>query len=286
MRANDFDIARKYEMVLPIAFETQPFLIVDHRFFKDGIVARGRKHLAGIERKFALADGRRLAAEDRHRVWPRIGNLRTRRQRAPDRGGGPARRRLVVGVDTGDIDRRLEIGQQEEELAFFQIELVGDKKPIRLRRTAVELAAQLAEFFADSDLVVAQEFLPTTFDWRIGVLDKKPLYACKYFMAQGHWQIIRQECDGRGRYGRSETLPVELAPKQAVRVALAAANLIGDGLYGVDVKESDGKFYVIEVNDNPNLDAGFEDAILKDELYRRIMQVFLERIERRKSRFD
>ncbi len=146
-----------------------------------------------------------------------------------------------------------------------------------------ELKARLAEFFDDSDLVVAQEFLPTTFDWRIGVLDRQPLYACKYYMAQGHWQIIHQDREGRGRYGRSETLPSELAPRRAVQAALKAANLIGDGLYGVDVKQSDGKFYVIEVNDNPNLDAKYEDAILKDELYRRIMAVFLKRIEQRKA---
>ncbi len=146
-----------------------------------------------------------------------------------------------------------------------------------------ELAAKLAEFFAESDLVVAQEFLPTTFDWRIGILDRVPLYACKYYMAQGHWQIVRQDRLGQRRYGKSESLPVELAPRQAVRIALKAANLIGDGLYGVDVKQSNGGFYVIEVNDNPNIDAGHEDAILKDELYRRIMSLFLKRIEQRKA---
>ncbi|MCA9260338.1 MAG: RimK family protein, partial [Planctomycetales bacterium] len=115
-----------------------------------------------------------------------------------------------------------------------------------------EWEAQLATFFEDSDLIVAQEYLPTTFDWRIGVLDRQPLYACKYFMARGHWQIIRQECAGPGRYGKSETLPVELAPRRALQAAVKAANLIGDGLYGVDVKESNGRFCVIEVNDNPN----------------------------------
>jgi glutathione synthase/RimK-type ligase-like ATP-grasp enzyme len=76
---------------------------------------------------------------------------------------------------------------------------------------------------------------------------------------------------------------VELAPRRAVGVALKAANLIGDGLYGVDVKESNKKFYVIEVNDNPNVDVGVEDAILRDELYNRIMEVFLDRIERSKA---
>jgi len=146
-----------------------------------------------------------------------------------------------------------------------------------------ELGRKLAEFFAESDLIVAQEFLPTTFDWRIGIVNRQPLYACKYFMAKGHWQIIRPDRLGPDRYGRSETLPVELAPRRAVQAALRAANLIGDGLYGVDVKESNGKFYVIEVNDNPNIDSKFEDAVLKDDLYRRIMGVFLQRIERRKA---
>ncbi len=146
-----------------------------------------------------------------------------------------------------------------------------------------EMRARLEEFFAESELVVAQQFLPTTFDWRIGILDRQPLYAAKYFMAPKHWQIIRHDRADHGRYGKAETLPVELAPRRAVQTALKAANLIGDGLYGVDVKQSNGNFYVIEVNDNPSLESGYEDTILKDELYRRIMSVFLRRIEQRKA---
>jgi hypothetical protein len=37
----------------------------------------------------------------------------------------------------------------------------------------------------------------------------------------------------------------------------------------------------MEVNDNPNIDAGYEDAVLKDELYARILRSFVERIEAR-----
>ncbi len=96
---------------------------------------------------------------------------------------------------------------------------------------------------------------------------------------------VQRQRTGRVRYGKLETIPVELAPHKAVKLALKATDLIGDGLYGVDVKESDGKFYIIEVNDNPNIDAGCEDAILKDELYRRIMNVFVRRIEARKAMF-
>lgn len=147
-----------------------------------------------------------------------------------------------------------------------------------------DLEEKIKNALNESDLVVAQEFLPTTFDWRIGIFDRRPLFACKYFMAPNHWQIIHRDGTGKRQYGRYETLPVEMAPKSAVRAALRAANLIGDGLYGVDVKQSGKDFYVIEVNDNPNIDAGVEDEILGEELYRRIMDVFLHRIEQRKAR--
>ena len=48
------------------------------------------------------------------------------------------------------------------------------------------------------------------------------------------------------------------------------------------MKEVDGKFYVIEINDNPNIDAGIEDKILKDRLYEIIMEVFLNKIKSEK----
>src|SRR5690606_19412838 len=132
----------------------------------------------------------------------------------------------------------------------------------------LQLKDQLTRLLDESDLVVAQEFLPTTFDWRIGVLDGRPLFACKYHMAPKHWQIIKQDTDEPNRYGRVVTIPVEVAPRRVVGVALKAANLIGNGLYGVDVKQSGNQFYVIEVNDNPTIDSGLEDSILRDELYR------------------
>ena len=149
---------------------------------------------------------------------------------------------------------------------------------------AEELQQQLALFFSDSELVIAQEYMRTDFDWRIGVLDQRPLFACKYHMARGHWQIARHSTSGaKPKFGKCETMPVELAPRKAVSIAVKAANLIGNGLYGVDVKELAGKFFVIEVNDNPNLDSSVEDAILRDDLYRRIIESFVRRLENRKN---
>jgi glutathione synthase/RimK-type ligase-like ATP-grasp enzyme len=149
--------------------------------------------------------------------------------------------------------------------------------------TEEEAGREAARFLAASDLVLAQPFLPTPFDWRVGILDRKPLYVCKYHMAPRHWQIIRHDGRGKRREGRVETLAVEDAPPRVVRTALRAANLIGDGFYGVDLKQAGNRVYVIEVNDNPSIDAGYEDACLGDALYRRVMEVFLARLLARKG---
>ena len=63
--------------------------------------------------------------------------------------------------------------------------------------------------------------------------------------------------------------------------ALKAANLIGDGLYGVDVKQVGNKAYVIEINDNPSLDHDIEDRFLGDLLYEKVMLEFLRRLQQR-----
>jgi glutathione synthase/RimK-type ligase-like ATP-grasp enzyme len=142
-----------------------------------------------------------------------------------------------------------------------------------------ELAASLDSFFETSELVVAQEYVHSEFDWRIGVLDCQPLWACRYHMARGHWQIQRVADGGGRKYGRVEAVALADAPSGAVAVAVKAANLIGDGLYGVDVKQVGDRFLVMEVNDNPNLEAGYEDGVLKDELYTEVMKSFLRRLE-------
>jgi glutathione synthase/RimK-type ligase-like ATP-grasp enzyme len=135
--------------------------------------------------------------------------------------------------------------------------------------------------FKKSDLVVAQQWLPTAFDWRVGVYDRRPLYVCKYFMAPGHWQIVKRE-SGRTLEGSTQALSVGEAPEIVVRTAVRAANLIGDGLYGVDLKQDGRQCYVMEVNDNPNLDAHNEDGVLKEALYREVMGVFMRRIQERR----
>lgn len=140
-----------------------------------------------------------------------------------------------------------------------------------------------ASMFEKSDLLIAQEFLPTPFDWRVGVIENQVIYVCKYFMATKHWQIVNWGAKKEtSRDGDVESIPVDQAPSGLLKTALKATSLIGTGLYGVDMKEVDGKFYVIEINDNPNIDAGLEDRILKDKLYTIIMEVLLNKVKQEK----
>jgi glutathione synthase/RimK-type ligase-like ATP-grasp enzyme len=147
---------------------------------------------------------------------------------------------------------------------------------------AGDFATSVQRLLERSDLVIAQEFLPTEFDWRVGVLDGRALYVCKYYMAGGHWQIIHRDSTGRMREGEAETLAVDEAPAAVVRLALRVTRLIGDGLYGVDIKQVGRRLYVIEVNDNPSIDGGVEDKVVGDALYESIMQSIMRRIEAQK----
>jgi glutathione synthase/RimK-type ligase-like ATP-grasp enzyme len=147
--------------------------------------------------------------------------------------------------------------------------------------TPEDFKAQTDRLFKVSDLLIAQAYMPSDFDWRVGVLDREPLYCCKYFMARGHWQIRDKSKQGDDALGEFETWPLSACPPDVLKGAIRVANLVGDGLYGVDMKELSGKANVIEINDNPNIDSGVEDEILGEELYLRVMRVFMKRLESR-----
>lgn len=148
------------------------------------------------------------------------------------------------------------------------------------RAELLEIAQRL---FKDSELILAQEYLYTDFDWRVGILNRTPIFVCQYFMSKKHWQIVNHGPGGRITEGAWKAWRVGEAPNEVVTAALNAANLIGDGLYGVDVKQNEDGVYVIEVNDNPNIEAGVEDAHLKDELYNLIIRDFVRRLDSRRS---
>jgi len=128
-----------------------------------------------------------------------------------------------------------------------------------------------ARFFRKSDVLAVQKFMPTAFDWRVGVLGGKVLYVCKYMIPKGKW---KHGAKLRGKptfiWGRTVSLKTENAPTELKDLALKACSVIGHGLYGVDIKEANGNYVVVEVNDNPSIYAGYEDLRNKD-LYGKII---------------
>ena len=170
----------------------------------------------------------------------------------------------------------------EEQLGYPMVLKIPDgcfSRGMFKAETRQQVKEAAAKLFANSRLILAQEFMYTAYDWRIGILNGKPLYACQYKASRGHWQIVNHKEDGRVISGGFQTMAVDDAPKHVVNLATQAADLIGNSLYGVDLKENDQGVFVIEINDNPNIDHGIEDKVLKGELYTEIMREFIRRIE-------
>ncbi len=145
----------------------------------------------------------------------------------------------------------------------------------------VEMATSPTEFerigrryLHRADRIVVQEFVESEFDWRVGVLGGEPLYACRYVIPEETFKIMAI-VNGQLRVCRVESEPVSQAPPHVVATAVAAARAIGDGLYGVDLKDVGGRPVVIEVNDNPTISAGEEDRDAPD-VYARIVRRLLD----------
>jgi len=132
------------------------------------------------------------------------------------------------------------------------------------------------KFFRRSDFLVVQKFMPSRFDWRVGVLNGEVLYVCKYMMPKGKW---KHGVKRRGKpgfiWGRTVTLKRENAPEGLKETALKACSIIGKGLYGVDIKEINGQYLVVEVNDNPSIYRGQEDLRDRD-IYEKIIRYLAE----------
>ncbi|TVZ28411.1 glutathione synthase/RimK-type ligase-like ATP-grasp enzyme [Gillisia sp. Hel_I_86] len=153
---------------------------------------------------------------------------------------------------------------------------------VKKAKTEEEYYELVDSMLKKSDLIIAQEFSPSEYDWRIGILDLEPIFACRYYMAKGHWQIYNWNAAKKDdQDGNADCLPIEKVPKKVMDVALRSAKLMGLGLFGIDVKEVNGKPLVIEINDNPNIDAGVEDGYYGDEIYIKILSALKNRLEKK-----
>lgn len=121
-----------------------------------------------------------------------------------------------------------------------------------------ELLKIARRFFKLSDWIVVQEYIESRFDWRVGTINGELLYACRYIIPSETFKI-QASVNGHIVYCDVESVPADQVPPEVIDLGKEAGNAIGKGLYGVDIKGSNGKFYVIEVNDNPSLEGGEDE---------------------------
>jgi len=179
---------------------------------------------------------------------------------------------------SGEGDLRL----ASEKLGFPMVLKTSDgsfSRGVFKVNTSRELEHVFSRLSADHPILIAQKYIPTDFDWRIGVLNGKLLFACRYFMADKHWQIIKYD-KGRSQEGCGDSLPLKYVPREVLDVALQASACIGRGLYGVDVKMLEGRPYVIEVNDNPNIESDMEASC--EPVWGRLAAYFASAIDQRR----
>ena len=123
------------------------------------------------------------------------------------------------------------------------------------------------EWFEDTDLLLAQNFIPTGFDWRVGVL------AASRFCLSVH-DGARPLADRQAPPDGGK--PMEGGPQHWRSARRRPAWLIASGsaprsssakasMASTSRRRPVG-FFVVEVNDNPNIEHGVEDQAEKDQV--------------------
>lgn len=175
-------------------------------------------------------------------------------------------------IGKGEMDRRAIEGLFEELGAPLIIKAPHTSFSLHVDKvsTVQEFQDAARKYCRRADEIVAQKFVPSRFDWRVTTLDGEVLFVCKYIMPGDSWKLSRQD-NGHTEWAKIEAVDMDSVDPRLLEVGVAASRAIGRGLYGVDIKQVGDDYVVIEVNDNPNIDAGGEDA-RNPEVYGRIIR--------------
>jgi len=150
------------------------------------------------------------------------------------------------------------------------------KTPYTRFSSHVEKARNETEFIEISKhllrkakVLVVQEYVQSDFDWRIGILRNEVIYLCKYCIPKGGWKV-KSKINGRNVWGDTIAISRDSISPELKNISITLSQYVGNGLYGLDVKETKNGYKVIEINDNPSIYDGFEDVIDKD-IYEKII---------------
>ena len=140
---------------------------------------------------------------------------------------------------------------------------------------AAEFVKVGKRFLRRSDRIVVQRFVKSQFDWRVGLLAGEPLYVCQYTIPKKRWKILTYTPEGRTIHGPVKGVELKDADPGLLDTAQKAAAAVGNGLYGVDLKQVSDGYLAIEVNDNPTIMAGDEDQ-KASHLYERLVRYLVD----------
>ncbi len=154
------------------------------------------------------------------------------------------------------------------------------KTPYTRFSSHVEKANNETEFIEISKLLqrkakvlVVQEYLRSDFDWRVGMLRNEVLYLCKYCIPKGGWKV-KSKINGKNVWGETIAIPKDSISLELKEISIRLSQCVGDGLYGLDVKETNDGYKVIEINDNPSIYDGYEDTADAD-IYEKIIEALV-----------
>lgn len=141
-------------------------------------------------------------------------------------------------------------------------------------KTPTEFIRVAKRFLRRADSLVAQRFIKSEFDWRVGVLGGEPLYVCQYLIPRKRWKILTYTQTGGFVAGTVKGIDLKSVDPRLLEAAVNAGSAIGKSLYGIDIKQVGDEYVVIEVNDNPTISAGEEDQ-KAPYLYERIIRYLM-----------
>ena len=118
-------------------------------------------------------------------------------------------------------------------------------------------------------VLVLQEYIYSDFDWRVGILRNEVLYLCKYCIPKGGWKV-KSKIDGKNVWGDTIAVSRDSISPELKDISIKLSKCVGNGLYGLDVKETNDGYKVIEINDNPSIYDGYEDTVDGD-IYEKII---------------
>ena len=79
---------------------------------------------------------------------------------------------------------------------------------------------------------------------------------------------------------RIEALPLNEVPERVLQTARRAVHQLGNGLFGVDLRQQGRDCVLLEIIDNPWIRGDIEDREARD-LYERLARAFRQRLENR-----